>query len=90
MRPVPPLIEVGVSSHKVDEYSEISTLVSTDGCSDLYEIIDYYYKNVDKSELCEDYENCDEDELKDLAQEKLLADDEVFKKILKEYIDKKY
>lgn len=78
------------SIYHSDEYSEISTIISTDGCSDFTEIVDYYYKNIDKSALCEDYENCDEDELRDLAQEKLLADDELFKKILKEYIDTRY
>ncbi len=75
--------------HENESY-EVETLISTDGCSDFSEIVDCYYQNVDKGELCEDYESCNEEELRELAQEKLLSDEELFKKVLKEYIEKNY
>ena len=59
------------------------TLLSTDGCSDFYRIIEYYgqMKGIDP----EDYEDF-EDEL----QEELCGDDELYKKVLKQYINDNY
>lgn len=62
-------------------------LISTDGCSDFYEIITYYgifYKGEDPDNF-----DCDSDSFDDY-QEELCNDDDLFEKVLKEYINDTY
>lgn len=62
-------------------------LISTDGCSDFYEIVTYYgvfYKGED----VEDFD-CDSDNFDDY-QEELCSDNDLFEKVLKEYINDTY
>lgn len=66
---------------------ETETIISTDGCSDFYEIVTYYgvfYKGED----IEDFD-CDSDNFDDY-QEELCSDDDLFDKVLKEYINDTY
>lgn len=66
---------------------ETDTIISTDGCSDFYEIIKYYsvmYKNKDVEEV-EDVDWLYSDE-SDEFQEELFNDDELSKKVIREYI----
>jgi hypothetical protein len=69
-----------------DEYT-IETIISTDGCSDVFEVIKYYgvmYKGVE----CEDISDIDwlySDEFEEY-QEELMNDEDLWKKVLREYI----
>lgn len=69
-----------------DKYT-IETIISTDGCSDVFEIVKYYgvkYKNVD----CEDISDIEwlySDESEEY-QEELMNDEDLWKKVLREYI----
>lgn len=69
----------------VEDENEI--LISTDGCSDFYEIVRYYgvfYKDKD----IEDFD-VDSDDFDDYREE-LYSDDDLFVKVLKEYINDTY
>jgi hypothetical protein len=66
---------------------ETDTIISTDGCSDFYEIIKYYgvmYKNKDVEEV-EDINWLYSDE-SDEFQEELFNDEELSGKVIREYI----
>lgn len=69
-----------------DEYT-IETIISTDGCSDVFEIVKYYgvtYKNID----CEDISDRDwlySDEFED-CQDELMNDEDLWRKVLREYV----
>jgi hypothetical protein len=67
-----------------EQYSKVvEELVFTDGCSDFYEVVQYYgqMKGIDP----EDYED-EEDEL----QSELCHDDDLCLKVVKEYVDSTY
>ena len=69
-----------------DEFT-IETIISTDGCSDVFEVVKYYgvmYKNVD-CENISDVEWLYSDEFEEY-QEELMNDEELWKKVLREYI----
>jgi hypothetical protein len=64
-----------------------NVLLSTDGCSDFYEIIKYYsvmYKNKDVEEV-DDIDWLYSDECEEY-QEELLNDEELSGKVIREYI----
>jgi hypothetical protein len=66
---------------------ETDTIISTDGCSDFYEIITYYgvfYKGEDVEDFNYDSDNFDD------YQEELCNDEDLFEKVLKEYINDTY
>ena len=69
---------------------EVETLMSTDGCSDVWDIVKYYAESYTFKQNCENYDNCDEDELLNIAQEQLFSNDELFAQIAKEYIKYNY
>lgn len=69
-----------------DQY-ETETIISTDGCSDFYEIIKYYgvmYKNKDVEEV-DDIDWLSSDECEEY-QEELFNDEELSGKVIREYI----
>jgi hypothetical protein len=69
-----------------DQY-ETETIISTDGCSDFYEIVKYYsvmYKNKDVEEV-DDIDWLYSDECEEY-QEELLNDEELSGKVIREYI----
>ena len=61
-----------------DGYFEEETLLSTDGCSDNSELIEFYCQSVGIE--ADDYDAIDE------AEKKLFNDEELYTKTLKEYI----
>jgi hypothetical protein len=74
------------------EYSEVTdTLISTDGCSDFYEIVRYYsvfYKNKDIEEVSE-HEWLFTDEYDEFYEE-LNDDEDLWNKVTKEYVQDTY
>jgi hypothetical protein len=74
------------------KYSEvIDTLISTDGCSDFYEIVRYYsvfYKNKDIEEVSE-HEWLFTDEYDEFYEE-LNDDEDLWNKVTKEYVQDTY
>ena len=57
---------------------EVDTLMSTDGCSDIWDLVRYY---------CErNGGDCENDDDFEKAQEELFNNDELFENVLKEYI----
>ena len=72
------LEELLIRFYEEDEEFEPLTLYSTDGCSDNWELVEFY---------CE-MENLDpeDDDHKEMAQEILFNDDEIYTRVLKEYI----
>lgn len=65
-------------------------IFSTDGCSDLYEMMEYYRDNYLLHDPNVIELNLDDDELDSLAYENLYNDEELFEAVLKEYIKKYY
>ena len=68
-----------------------NVLLSTDGCSDFYEIVRYYsvfYKNKDVEEVSE-HEWLFTDEYDEFYEE-LTSDDELCEKVIKEYVRDTY
>ncbi len=66
---------------------ETETIISTDGCSDFYEIIKYYsvmYKNKEVEEV-DDIDWLYSDESEEF-QEELFNDEELSRKVIREYI----
>ena len=69
-----------------DEFT-IETIISTDGCSDVFEIVKYYgvmYKNVDCEDIS-DYDWYDTEEYEECYDD-LMNDEELWRKVLREYI----
>jgi hypothetical protein len=69
-----------------DEYT-IETIISTDGCSDVFEIVKYYgvmYKNVDLEDVS-DIDWYYSDECEDY-QDELTNDEDLWRKVLREYV----
>lgn len=72
------LRELLISFYEEDEDFYPETLYYTDGCSDNFELLRFY------AEMCHlDY---DDDEVAEEIQEKLWNNDELYDKVLKEYI----
>lgn len=69
---------------------DVETIASTDGCSDLYEMMEYYRDNYLLHDPNVIELNLDDDELDSLAYENLYNDEELFEAVLKEYIKKYY
>ena len=70
-----------------DEEYTVETLIFSDGCSDVFEVVKYYgvmYKNVD----CEDVSDVEwlYSEEGEEYQEELMNDEDLWKKVLREYI----
>ncbi len=61
-----------------EEDFEVETIMSTDGCSDNFELIEFYCQSVGIE--ADDYDAIDE------AEQKLFNDEELYAKVLKEYI----
>ena len=61
-----------------DEEFEVETLFFTDGCSDNFELIEFYCQRLGIE--------ADDDDAIDEAQQKLFNDEELYSKILKKYI----
>lgn len=74
-----------------DDMEFIGNIISTDGCSDYYEIVRYYsvfYKNKDTEDVYEhDFVFSDEF---DEYMEELQDDDDLWEKVMKEYIQDTY
>ena len=74
-----------------DDKYKTETIIWTDGCSDLYDIVRYYsvhYKNKDVDEVSEhDWLFTDE---YDEFYEELTSDEELFEKVIKEYVRDTY
>ena len=72
-----------------DDQYETETIISTDGQSDVYEIVQFFMD-------CWELENYlsevpdDEDKLKYEVQELLFSNDELFDKVMREYIEGTY
>lgn len=64
------------------EEREVETLLFTDGCSDYFDIVRYYCEQ-------QGYDSEDED-INSRVQEELFGDDELFKKVVKEYVKDNY
>ena len=64
-------------------YNDPTVLISTDGCSDFYDILKYYgqMKGIDPEDF---------DDLEDDLQMELCEDDELYKKVLRQYINDTY
>ena len=74
-----------------DDKYETETIIWTDGCSDSYEIVRYYsvnYKNKDVDEVSE-HDWLFTDEYDDFYEE-LTSDEELFEKVIKEYVRDNY
>lgn len=70
-----------------DDQFETETIISTDGCSDFYEIIKYYsvmYKNKEVEDV-DDIDWLYSDECEEF-QEELFNDDELSRKVIREYV----
>ena len=70
---------------------ETETIISTDGCSDSYEIVRYYsvhYKNKDIEDVSE-HDWLFTDEYNEYYEE-LINDEELCKKVIKEYVRDTY
>ena len=70
--------------HETGRY-DVEEIIQTDGCTDCFDVIKYYANSEEF-----DCDSNDEDERNDIAQERLLADDELFEKNLREYININY
>ena len=64
-------------------YNDPNVLISTDGCSDFYDILKYYgqMKGIDPEDF---------DDLEDDLQYELCSDDELYGKVLRQYINDTY
>ena len=74
-----------------DDKYKTETIIWTDGCSDLYDIVRYYsvnYKNKDVDEVSE-HDWLFTDEYDDFYEE-LTSDEELFEKVIKEYVRDTY
>ena len=72
-----------------DDQYETETIISTDGQSDVYEIVQFFMDCYELENYLSDIPD-DEDKLKYEVQELLFSNDELFDKVMREYIEGTY
>ena len=76
---------VSMFEEDTDVFSEFEIIYSTDGCSDNFEVVDFYIQNYIIEDIdVNDFD--DEDEYRDAVSEKFYNDEDLYEKVIKDYI----